>query len=47
MEMEKPIRVAVSTPKSELQVAKTINNIKRIKTITYIFLNNGMIIAEK
>jgi len=47
MDMEKPIKVAISLAKSAPQTAKSVSADKRVKTIGYVFISNGMIIAEK
>ena len=47
MEMEKPVKVLIKNAKALINTAKTIQTAKRNKTIGYVFLSNGMIIAEK
>lgn len=47
MEMEKPVKVTVKNAKTLVNNAKSLQTTKLIKTINYVYLNNGMIIAEK
>ena len=45
--MDKPIKNAVQSPKSVQASKATLYNSEGTKTIEYVFLSNGMIIAEK